>query len=189
MLESMSTVFGRASSRDPDSLVKLYTDGGAIATRVHRQLVDVSVLSTKDELPPSSDAVTPYIELEKRIFGSRLELVKFDVDALRSVVSGNESLTPLLDDSLRALSKGRVPRRWRVSESDREVGVMEWTSNLASRASALNRLSTSALLGTPVVYELKSFERPDGFLNAVLRQTTRQQFKNLHSASLTIEVC
>jgi len=193
MLKSLSVVLGQVPSRDvtsdPCSLVKSYAEASAVVTELHRQLAIISdrIVSDEQSTTPLS-AVASFIELEARALGSRLELVKFDVDVLRSVVDGNESPTPLSDESLAALSRGRVPRRWCVSKSARRMGVIEWTSDLTGRASVLRGLLESARLGTPVVYELKSFERPDGFLNAVLRQTTRSQFRNLHSASLTIEV-
>ncbi|XP_066302690.1 dynein axonemal heavy chain 12-like [Branchiostoma lanceolatum] len=105
---------------------------------------------------------------------------------MHSALKGEVGLTAEMEQLLSAVVQHRVPQSWLVNSYPTATGLADWVQTLQVRVETLQQYVQ--VEGGPVTVNLAAFINPMGFLNAVLLQHCRQQFRDVQTFQYEVKV-
>ncbi|XP_035689695.1 dynein heavy chain 5, axonemal-like [Branchiostoma floridae] len=133
-----------------------------------------------------AEFVQEFFTTEVDHYKQLLQRVTSDVRTMQSALRGEVGLTAEMEQLLSSVVQHRVPRSWMVGSYPTATGLADWVQTLQARVEALQQYAQAE--GGPMAVNLAAFSNPVGFLDAVLLQHCRQQFRDVQTFKYEVEV-
>eukprot|EP00058_Branchiostoma_floridae_P015154 XP_002600642.1 hypothetical protein BRAFLDRAFT_102421 [Branchiostoma floridae] len=185
-LDELEMITGVHGIRTP--FMTQYDGTLALLEKLETYLQDVPEIqhTPQEGAAGRAEFVQEFFTTEVDHYKQLLQRVTSDVRTMQSALRGEIGLTAEMEQLLSSVVQHSVPRSWLVSSYPTATGLADWVQTLQARVEALQQYAGAE--GGPVAVNLAAFTNPVGFLDAVLLQHCRQQFRDVQTFQYEVKV-